>query len=378
MARINLSVIHNRMKRGTAQKAVSVELRFSCGSQRKYISTGIKVTPNQWSEKFQKVIKHKDADALNEKLLAYRTRAEAIVSKLVTEGITDMSVIPALFNGEDRSSQTFIEYCKERRECRKVGEHTKKRYDVFIRFLESWGKIVTFSDCNVANVRAMDEHLNKQGKVQSTIYDYHKFLKLFINDAIVDGLLESNPYKSLSFRVGRGEKQYVDCITEEQFNAIKNLEISTTHIKQARDLFLFQCYTGLAYSDLMAFDYSNCEEVGGKWFYHSKRTKTETDFVFQLLTPAVAILRTYDFKLPHISNQKYNDYLKVIGQMVGVDGLHSHMGRATAATLFLSKGMPINVVSKVLGHTTLRQTTRYARTLNKDVRSAFDSLEGKM
>ena len=74
----------------------------------------------------------------------------------------------------------------------------------------------------------------------------------------------------------------------------------------------------------------------------------------------------------------FNDYLKAIGQMVGVDRLHTHMGRATAATLFLSKGMPINIVARVLGHTTLRQTTRYARTLNKDVQSAFDALEGKM
>lgn len=65
-------------------------------------------------------------------------------------------------------------------------------------------------------------------------------------------------------------------------------------------------------------------------------------------------------------------------QMVGVDRLHSHMGRATAATLFLSKGMSINIVARVLGHTTLRQTTRYARTLSKDVQSAFDALEGKM
>ena len=79
-----------------------------------------------------------------------------------------------------------------------------------------------------------------------------------------------------------------------------------------------------------------------------------------------------------MSNQKYNDYLKVVGGLVGVSNLHSHMGRATAATLFLSKGMPINIVARVLGHTTLKQTTRYARTLNKDVMGAFDKLEGKM
>lgn len=128
----------------------------------------------------------------------------------------------------------------------------------------------------------------------------------------------------------------------------------------------------------MSFDYANCEEIGGKLFYHAKRTKTDTDFVFQILSPAVELLKEYNYYLPKISNQKYNDYLKVIGAMIGEPKLHSHMGRATAATLFLSKGMPINIVSRVLGHTSLKQTTRYARTLNKDVMGAFDKLEGKI
>ena len=105
--------------------------------------------------------------------------------------------------------------------------------------------------------------------------------------------------------------------------------------------------------------------------------KTDTDFTFQLLAGAVSVLKKYNFKLPCISNQKYNEYLTVIGMMVNVPNLHSHMGRATAATLFLSFGMPLNVVAKVLGHTNIRQTQRYARTLNKDVYSAFDNIDGK-
>lgn len=378
MASINLSFVHNRLKRGTSQKPVSIELRFSYKSERKYISTGIKVTPNQWSSNQNRIIKHKDAAVLNEQLEAYEERGRIVLNKMLKEGITDLSLIPALFNGEQDKNISFIDYCKKRMNERKVHDHTKKRYAVFIRFLQDWGKIISFSDCNVSKVRAMDEFLHKQGKAQCTIYDYHKYLKLFINDAMIDGLLEQNPYKFLPFHIGKGEKQYVDCCTEEQFNDIKKIDLSTPHLQAARDLFLFQCYTGLAYSDLASFDYANCVEKDGKMFYHAKRTKTDTDFVFQLLSPAVEILEKYDFSLPKISNQKYNDYLKVIGQMVGVERLHSHMGRATAATLFLSKGMSINIVARVLGHTTLRQTTRYARTLSKDVQSAFDALEGKM
>lgn len=377
MAKINLSIIHNRLKRATSKHEVSVELCFCAKRQRKYFSTGVKVTTTQWSDASKMVVKRKDADELNEIIQAYRARANEIISKVVKEGCCDLNVVISQMNGEDEGT-SFIEYCERRRNERKVCEHTKKRYDVFIKFLKTWGKIKSFQDCNVSKVRAMDEYLHRQDKAQCTIYDYHKYLKLFINDAMIDGLIEQNPYKFLPFHIGKGEKQYVDCVTEEQFAAIKKLKLSTPHILHARDLFLFQCYTGLAYSDLASFNYANCEEIGGKMFYHAKRTKTDTEFVFQLLKPALEILQKYDFKLPKMSNQRYNDYLKAIGQMVGVDRLHTHMGRATAATLFLSKGMPINIVARVLGHTTLRQTTRYARTLNKDVQSAFDALEGKM
>lgn len=195
MASINLSFVHNRLKRGTSQKPVSIELRFSYKSERKYISTGIKVTPNQWSSNQNRIIRHKDAAVPNGQLEAFEERGRIVLNKMLKEGITDLSLIPALFNGEQDKNISFIDYCKKRMNERKVHDHTRKRYAVFIRFLQDWGKIISFSDCNVSKVRAMDEFLHKQGKAQCTICDYHKYLKLFINDAMTDGLLEQNPYK---------------------------------------------------------------------------------------------------------------------------------------------------------------------------------------
>lgn len=378
MAKVVLGIIHNRQGRGTTKKPVSVEIRFTCNRKRKFMSSGIQVLISQWDDAKKCVVRHPKADELNKRLRTFVRQAEDVCDKMNEEFITDLSLVEELMRGEQAASIDFIQYCEQRSEERNVCEHTRKRYAVFTNFLKDWGKIRRFSDCNVAKVRAMDEYLHKQGKVQCTIYDYHKYLKLFIHDAIVDGYLDKSPYEFLSFTIGRGEKKYVDCINEEQFNKIRDLAIASPHIERARDLFLFQCYTGLAYSDLMSFDYNLCVERDGKMFYHNKRTKTDTDFVFLVLSPAKALLKKYDYKLPKISNQKYNDYLKVVGGLVGVPNLHSHMGRATAATLFLSKGMAINVVAKVLGHTTLRQTTRYARTLNKDVIGAFDELEGKI
>lgn len=379
MKKLTLTLINDRRGKGSSKNPTSVEIRFSYGSERRYVSTGVMVTPGQWSKSSQKIIKCKNADELNAKVAIYMDKAEKVAKKLMESNEVDLSLVQPLMQREGRNEKSFIEYCEERTVKRKVCEHTKGRYKVFTKFLRSWKKIVTFTDAeNVANVRDMDEYLHRIGKKQSTIYDYHKYLKLFINDALVDGLMDKNPYKSLPFKIGRGEKKYVDNITEEQFEKLKSITLVSPHLDKVRDLFLFQCYTGMAYSDLMAFDYSECVEVEGNLFYRSKRTKTDVDFAFQLLEPAIEILKKYDYHLPTISNQKYNDYLKALGMMIGVEGMHSHMGRGTAATLFLSKGMQINIVQKVLGHTTLRQTVRYARTLNKDVRGAFNKLEGKL
>ena len=196
MAKINLSIINNSLKRATSKHEVSVELCFCAKRQRKYFSTGVKVTTTQWSDASKMVIKRKDADELNEIIQAYRARANEIISKMVKEGCCDLNVVISQMNGEDEGT-SFIEYCERRRNERKVCEHTKKRYDVFIKFLKTWGKIKSFQDCNVSKVRAMDEYLHRQDKAQCTIYDYHKYLKLFINDAMIDGLIEQNPYKFL-------------------------------------------------------------------------------------------------------------------------------------------------------------------------------------
>ena len=379
MAILRFNIIYDRKYATKSGKQGYVEVRFCMNRQQKYFSTGIKVFADEWDYQECKVIRHPDRMELNQRLTAIRAKAYKIVNKAYDdEDGFDFNLLTRMFRGEPAKKIDFPTYCEQRTAARCVSESTRTRYRVFTRFLRSWGKIISFSDLTVAKIRAMDEYLHTRKMGLATIYNYHKSLKLFINDAVIDNLVQDNPYRRLSFKIPRGDKHYVDCLTIEQFESIRSLAVTNPHLAKVRDLFLFQCYTGLAYSDLMAFDFCKCNLIDGKFFYHNRRVKTDVDFVLQLLPQVVEILNKYNNKLPQISNQKYNDFLKVIGSMVGVDNLHSHMERATAATMFLSMGMPINVVSKVLGHTNLRQTQRYARTLSRDVRSAFDALEDKI
>ncbi len=378
MRKVTFNVIYDRKKVATAKKPSFVEFRFSFCGRSKYMSTGVKVCRNEW--KNGEVVGRPDADHLNKLLDSLYQRAEDVVCKMNREGIFNLSQVSTLINGVVKSDG-FIAFCEKRTEERNVSEHTKERYRVFCRFLHSWGKIVSFSDINVGIIKMMDEYLHDRGLKNSTIYDYHKFLKLFIRDAVIFGHIKSedDPYKKYDGKISRGESKYVRCLTPVQFEKLKKLEITSPHLLRAWHLFLFQCYTAMAYSDMMSFDINECErDANGKLFYKNNRVKTKEKFFFQLLKPARDILDLYDGRLPKMSLNKYNDYLKPIGLMIGVDGLRSHMGRATAATMFLSKGMPINIVAKVLGHSGIRQTQRYARTLEDDIKKSFDLIDGKI
>lgn len=374
MKRVSFNFIYDRKKTATTKKAASLEIRFTMGSKQKYVSTGIKLLKGEW--RCGRVVKRDDRDFLNDLLISYHKRAEKVVLQMSADETLSLNDIPNLLDGKDRNSMDFIAYCEKRSEERDVCEHTRVRYRVFCRFLRKWGKIRKWSDVTTVAIRNMNEYLHRKGLKEATIYNYNKYLKLFIRDAVMDKFLQGNPYDTYNNKIPRGESLYVRCLSLQEFAALKRLNISSPHLKRAWHLFLFQCYTAMSYSDMMEFDIRQCKKDGnGNLCYTDNRVKTNVEFTFQLLTPAREILDYYGGVLPKMSLQKYNDYLKPIGMMIGVEGLRSHMGRATAATIFLSKGMPLHIVSKVLGHRSIRQTQRYARTLDDDVMKNFSKID---
>jgi site-specific recombinase XerD len=115
-------------------------------------------------------------------------------------------------------------------------------------------------------------------------------------------------------------------------------------------MFIFQCFTGLAYIDLMSFNRSVISEMDGYKVIRSSRTKTDESFVSLFLPEAERIAEMYGYAFPGLSNQKYNDYLKLLGAGAGISKrLTSHVARHTYATYLLNKGIPIETVSRAMG-----------------------------
>jgi integrase len=210
-------------------------------------------------------------------------------------------------------------------------------------------------------------------------YHYHKVLKAAINKAMKFDIVTANPYDKLKGVFRRDNRENVDYLTEEQMQKILELTpVPGSQAALARDLFIFQMYTGLGYADTQIFDIEQYREIDGRWRFIGERVKTGVPYVSMLLPPVVEVLKRNGWKVPRMNNQRYNQMLKVIGMVIGVERLHSHMGRHSFATWMLSQGAKIENVSRMLGHTTVKQTERYAKVLAKDVYDDFDMVADKL
>ena len=377
-----VKLVYDRKKRATNTHEGTIELRVLFQCKQKFLSTGVAILPRQWDEKNECVKLRNDATSLNKALSLIKNAAVDLLMEMVQQGIVDLSRLNEVLKPKV-NNLTFLEYIKERIEKRNVGENTRERYVSFYKiFVEEYGKIINFSDITEAGIRDYDEWLHKRmvnGHLmqQSTIYSHHKYLRLFIYDAVMDGYVDKNPYQSRRIKIDHGEGGQIPCLTINQVETIEGLDL-VGFLDKTRDLFLFQCYTGLAFADMQKFrlkDYTQDED--GKYLIKGQRTKTDTTYIFLLSEKALAIVGKYKGRIPSISNQKYNQYLKVIGQMIGVPTLHSHMGRSTFASTCLNQGMNTDVLKHALGHTTTIQTNRYATMQDSTIKQAFEDIKLK-
>ena len=188
--------------------------------------------------------------------------------------------------------------------------------------------------------------------------------------------LDKDPFLNFKLKFDKSERDY---LTERELDLIEATTFTQPGHEQVKDIFLFSCYTGLSYIDLkeLRADQLVLGIDGNHWIY-TKRAKTNEAVKIPLLPKALEIIEKYNdemgkgstFKLlPVYSNQKTNKYLKTIA---GDCGIHKkitfHVARHTfATTVTLSHGVPIETVSKLLGHTQLRTTQIYARVLQKKI-----------
>ena len=400
---IRISLVYDHHKRTPKGEEGPVEVRVTVNRKPYYINTGVRVRKERLVGNAVRDDEHSnDADLLNERLTTIVGLVEKDVNRCLEQripinvaDIRDRVWDITADEKDDGDEPTLIKWIKDYVATADMAKNTKLHYLTVVRRLLEYGKILRWEHLTVDNIYAWDVWLRHQEvpltKNQKaaglepqlissdSVYNYHKYLKSAINKAMKFRILVVNPYDQLKGTFKRTKRDVVDYLTEEQMRKVMELTpVPGSQAAMALDLFIFQMFTGLSYSDTQIFDISQYRQIDGKWLHVGQRVKTGVPYVSQLLPPVVDMLERNGWHVPKMNNQRYNQMLKAIGMVIGIENLHSHMGRHTFATYMLSNGAKIENVSRMLGHTNITQTQRYAKVLAKDVHDDFDKIAKKL
>ena len=203
-----------------------------------------------------------------------------------------------------------------------------------------------------------------------------RFKKL-TNLAIKLGWMEKNPFRDYKMKFDKFDRAYLN---QRELKYIEETRFSRATLETTKDIFLFACYTGLSYIDVKNLSPENLiKGINGKDWIYCRQEKSQTPMKIPLLEKAQEILQKYrnpvsEFLLPVYSNQKTNNYLKEIASQCKIPKkLSFHVARHTfATTITLSNGVPIETVSKLLGHSKLSTTQIYARVVDQKIGEDMD------
>lgn len=394
----NLSLLFYLKKPKNYQKGpVPIYLRITVNSRRVEMATGRECEPMRWNGGSGKVIGTNEAvksvntclSQLEHKILNITGEFERIGSIISAESIKEALI------GKKQKARMLMDV---------IGEHNKrmeslvgheyahgtlKRYKVLnshtLAFLKAYIKStdIDVQKIDFAFVTDYEFYLRSdRGMNNNSVVKHLKMFRKILTFCKNNGWLDTDPFANFK---GRYKKVDKAILTESELEILRAKDFASERLDQVRDTFLFCCYTGLAYSDVLKLRRDQINEGidGEKWVF-TQRQKTNVASNIPLLPEAYRIIEKYENHphslvkqviLPVPSNQKMNDYLKEIAVVCGINKiLTSHVARHTfATTVTLQNGVPIESVSKMLGHTNIRTTQIYARIL--DIKVSEDMLK---
>ena len=397
---IKTQIIYNHRGRFGKDGTAPIEVRVTIGRRAYYINTGVSVRAREW--KFGQIVNRVDCDTLNERVEIMLQRVDEIINERMkhkAESEIDFDEVRKLVKSPDKRRRTadandMAEWMKEQIDLLDIAIGTKKHYRISVAAMVESG-MRRWGDLSVEKIHRFDAFLHNMQKhrtdaeikakkpvkyiEQATVRNYHKDIKALLGRAVKFGMITANPYDRMKGEIKRGDHETVEFLTAAERERIEQLPMTEgTMLATVRDIFIFQCYTGMAYSDMQAFSLDKCQEVGENLTYSAPRVKTGVVFYIRLLPQAISIAEKYGGRLPKVSDQVCNSNLKTIAQVAGITKkLTTHVGRHTFATWMLANGVPIERVSKMLGHRKVTQTQRYAKVMAMDVYGEFDKVEPK-
>jgi site-specific recombinase XerD len=364
MDNITLRYVYDRKKKASSSnpQPLYIEVRINGTNTTTLVNTNIKLYPNQFDKKNGFTCKNHDRSAL------ITRKAQNVFNEVydfaVSEKCTSLDQVKNYREGGRIYTSSVVDFIEESLRRNNATLSVIQHHKSLISKIVEFGKINTFQDMTYPNIVDFDIFLRKTIK-SSALNKRHKVLSKYISEAIKLGLCKSNPYENFDFKKIHDKERIF--LTEAEVKKIQDYE-AVGKLFHVKDLFIVQCFTGLSYIDLMNLSRDAIEEMDGYKIIRSNRVKTDGSFITLLLPEAEEILKRYLYNLPKISNQKYNEYLKLLALGAGIKKeISSHVARHTFATYLLNRNVPIETVSRALGHTSVKTTSIYAKMLGRKV-----------
>ncbi|WP_339839265.1 site-specific integrase [uncultured Maribacter sp.] len=392
------------LKRDKTENGLKVPLylRLTVNGKRSELSISRKVDPQRWDARTNKMRgTSAEARELNIYLDKVRSRVNKMHEKLIdaNQPFTALD-LKNLYIGKKEKPKMLLEVFDEHnKQMEKLiniefALGTYKRYfttrnHIYGYVQEAYGKEdIPVRDVNLKFIRGFEYFLKeKKACNHNSALKYVNNFKKIIRIAVGNEWITKDPFYNYKIKFKTVEREF---LSKEELDSLAERDIHWDRLAVVRDMFVFCCYTGLAYVDIQKLKSDNIvTDIDGNLCIQAKRTKTKTKLVIPLLPPAVAILERYEDHpkvlngecvLPVLSNQKSNAYLKEIALLCGIKkNLTTHLARHTfATTVTLTNGVPLETVGKMLGHKNLRTTQHYAKIVDRKVNEDMKLLQEKM
>ncbi|WP_317127468.1 site-specific integrase [Chryseobacterium piscium] len=396
---MKLSILFLLRRNRTNEKGVcAIECRITLDKQRKPFSTGIFINPEYWNASKQKAHPpNKGNNQINTQLSLIKQEInQAFLYLQVQEKEFSVEDIYSQFKGEnvklDKSIKEMFHLHISKQE-KLIGISTTKVS--VAKFYQTQAHILSFikkkynrsdyllKDMSMAFITEFEFYLKTEKRfMQNTIYKTLQRFRQIVKLSVALDYLPKDPF--LLYK-GKKPKKEIIFLSKDELRNLEQHQFASERLQQVADMFIFCCYTGLAYTEMATLKESNIQ-VGfddNKWLY-IKRQKTKKSYEVPLLSKASDILdkyRTEEQLLPVVSNQRFNSYLKEIAEIAGIDKiLTHHIARKTfASTILLYNNVPMEIVSELLGHSEIGITQQhYAKIVKEKISEEMQNLNSKL
>ena len=379
-----------------------IYMRITVEGKSAELTISRKSSPDRWCSKSHRENGTKDSTkGLNSYLDDLQRRLVEVHLQLIDERkkITALSLKNKFLDRRDKTHfliEIFKAHIVEMESLVGIDfeRNTLKGYQTTVNHLEGYIKTnykktdLEIDRLDYSFIHDFDYYLKKEFKcVPVTVAKYVKNLKKIVNGCIKTKLLTENPFSEYKPKIKVKEREF---LSQAQLDRIIDRKLESGRVEQVRDVFVFSCYTGLCYADVKKLSRKEIMiGIDGEQWIMTKRKKTETSSRIPVLKPALDIIEKYKdhprcenegIVLPVLSNQKMNSYLKEIAKDCNIpQNLTFHLARHTfATTVTLTNGVPIETVSKMLGHLDIKTTQHYAKVIDVKVSRDMQALQRKL